>query len=98
VMSRFTWLCGSDITGFDFVLLALKNVSLCSMFSEDVFLDLLCSSVREPKSFFEKVGAGAIFQKRHTAPQHCLKTRNLFYGWALSLGSEETNFKIDFLL
>jgi len=60
------------------------------MFNEEVFLDLLCSSVREPESepepwepydytwssrsrFFEKVGAGAVFLKSHTAPQHWLK-------------------------
>jgi len=47
------------------------------MFSEEVYLDLLCSSVGEPESepepFFEKVGAGAVFPKSHTAPQHCLE-------------------------
>jgi len=40
------------------------------MFSEDVYLDLLCSSVREPEPFYEKVGAGAVYQKSHTALQH----------------------------
>jgi len=40
------------------------------MFSEEVYLDLLCASVREPEPFFEKVGAKAVFQKSHTAPQY----------------------------
>jgi len=72
VMFGYAWLCGSgsDITGFD--LWPSKLFRACSIFSEEVYLDLLCSSVREPEPepepFFEKVGAGAVFQKSYTAP------------------------------
>jgi len=43
------------------------------MFSEEVYLDLLCSSVREPEPelepFFQKAGAGAVFQRSPTVLQ-----------------------------
>jgi len=78
VMTGSTYHTGSyvdlDPTSLDLTLYfwPWKMFSACSIFSEEVYLDLLCSSVREPEPepFFEKVGAGTFFQKSHTAPQH----------------------------